>query len=232
MDFSRRTVVVTGAAGNLGTRGRRRVRRRGANLVLVGARVERAGRAIRAPTTIGSGSSPRILRMQAGDAPSRNAALARSAASTCCATSPADSGWASPFTRRRTKRGSSCSTLNVRSLLQHGARGRAADARTAAAEASSTSARMPRRRALANMGAYCASKAVVMRLTEAMAAELREHNINVNCVLPTTIDTPENRAAMPRRRSGAVGGARGSRAARSSFSHRLPRARSTARRSR
>ena len=30
-----------------------------------------------------------------------------------------------------------------------------------------------------------------------MAAELREKNINVNCVLPTIIDTPENRAAMP-----------------------------------
>ena len=37
----------------------------------------------------------------------------------------------------------------------------------------------------------------VIRLTEAMAAELREKNINVNCVLPTVIDTPENRAAMP-----------------------------------
>ena len=31
-----------------------------------------------------------------------------------------------------------------------------------------------------------------------MAAELREKNINVNCVLPTIIDTPENRAAMPK----------------------------------
>jgi NAD(P)-dependent dehydrogenase (short-subunit alcohol dehydrogenase family) len=30
-----------------------------------------------------------------------------------------------------------------------------------------------------------------------MAAELREQHINVNCVLPTIIDTPENRAAMP-----------------------------------
>jgi NAD(P)-dependent dehydrogenase (short-subunit alcohol dehydrogenase family) len=47
------------------------------------------------------------------------------------------------------------------------------------------------------MGAYVASKSAVIRLTEAMAAELREHNINVNCVLPTTLDTPENRAAMP-----------------------------------
>jgi NAD(P)-dependent dehydrogenase (short-subunit alcohol dehydrogenase family) len=30
-----------------------------------------------------------------------------------------------------------------------------------------------------------------------MAAELRDSNINVNCVLPSIIDTPENRAAMP-----------------------------------
>jgi NAD(P)-dependent dehydrogenase (short-subunit alcohol dehydrogenase family) len=49
----------------------------------------------------------------------------------------------------------------------------------------------------AKMGAYCASKSSVIRLTEAMAAELRVSNINVNCVLPTIIDTPENRAAMP-----------------------------------
>jgi len=49
----------------------------------------------------------------------------------------------------------------------------------------------------ANMGAYIASKSAVIRLTESMAAELREKNINVNCVLPTIIDTPENRAAMP-----------------------------------
>ena len=49
----------------------------------------------------------------------------------------------------------------------------------------------------AAMGAYCAAKSSVIRLTESMAAELREQNINVNCVLPTIIDTPENRAAMP-----------------------------------
>ena len=49
----------------------------------------------------------------------------------------------------------------------------------------------------AGMGAYSASKAAVVRLTEAMSAELRERGINVNCVLPTTLDTPENRKAMP-----------------------------------
>lgn len=49
----------------------------------------------------------------------------------------------------------------------------------------------------AHMGAYVAAKSAVIRLTETMAAELRSRNINVNCVLPTIIDTPENRAAMP-----------------------------------
>lgn len=48
-----------------------------------------------------------------------------------------------------------------------------------------------------NMGAYIAAKSTVMRLTETMAKELREHGINVNAVLPSIIDTPTNRAAMP-----------------------------------
>jgi NAD(P)-dependent dehydrogenase (short-subunit alcohol dehydrogenase family) len=52
-------------------------------------------------------------------------------------------------------------------------------------------------RGTAGMGAYCAAKSAVIRLTESMAAELRERSVNVNCVLPTTLDTPENRAAMP-----------------------------------
>lgn len=50
----------------------------------------------------------------------------------------------------------------------------------------------------ANMGAYAASKSAVIRYTESMAAELREKNINVNCVLPSIIDTPANRADMPK----------------------------------
>lgn len=52
-------------------------------------------------------------------------------------------------------------------------------------------------RGAARMGAYAASKAGVIRLTEAMSAELRDRNINVNCVVPTIIDTPDNRRAMP-----------------------------------
>jgi NAD(P)-dependent dehydrogenase (short-subunit alcohol dehydrogenase family) len=47
------------------------------------------------------------------------------------------------------------------------------------------------------MGAYAASKAAVARLTEAMAEELKDRAITVNAVLPSIIDTPANRAAMP-----------------------------------
>ena len=49
----------------------------------------------------------------------------------------------------------------------------------------------------ARMAAYSVSKSGVVRLTESMAAELKKDGINVNCVLPGTIDTPQNRKAMP-----------------------------------
>jgi NAD(P)-dependent dehydrogenase (short-subunit alcohol dehydrogenase family) len=49
----------------------------------------------------------------------------------------------------------------------------------------------------AKMAAYVVSKSAVLRLTESMAAELGDAGINVNCILPGTIDTPQNRTDMP-----------------------------------
>ena len=49
----------------------------------------------------------------------------------------------------------------------------------------------------ANMSAYQASKATVMRLTESLSEEVKAAGINVNAVLPSVIDTASNRAAMP-----------------------------------
>jgi NAD(P)-dependent dehydrogenase (short-subunit alcohol dehydrogenase family) len=49
----------------------------------------------------------------------------------------------------------------------------------------------------AGYAAYSAAKSAVLRLTEALADELKTSNINVNCILPGTIDTPQNRAALP-----------------------------------
>lgn len=48
-----------------------------------------------------------------------------------------------------------------------------------------------------NAAAYSAAKSAVIRLTESIAAEVRGAGLNVNCILPGTIDTPQNREAMP-----------------------------------
>jgi NAD(P)-dependent dehydrogenase (short-subunit alcohol dehydrogenase family) len=52
-------------------------------------------------------------------------------------------------------------------------------------------------RSRANMAAYSVSKAAVVRLTESMSAELEGTGVYVNCILPKTIDTPANRQAIP-----------------------------------
>lgn len=49
----------------------------------------------------------------------------------------------------------------------------------------------------AGMGAYAASKAALLRMTEALAEELKDRDVTVNAVLPSIIDTAPNRADMP-----------------------------------
>jgi NAD(P)-dependent dehydrogenase (short-subunit alcohol dehydrogenase family) len=48
------------------------------------------------------------------------------------------------------------------------------------------------------MIAYSVSKAAVASLTQSLAVETKRDGILVNAVLPSTIDTPQNRAAMPK----------------------------------
>lgn len=49
----------------------------------------------------------------------------------------------------------------------------------------------------ANSFAYSVSKLGILRLVEAVAAETRDRNININAVMPGIIDTPANRISMP-----------------------------------
>ena len=51
----------------------------------------------------------------------------------------------------------------------------------------------PALRGAPNLAAYSVAKGGVLRLTEALAGELLAHDISVNCLLPSTIDTPANR---------------------------------------
>jgi NAD(P)-dependent dehydrogenase (short-subunit alcohol dehydrogenase family) len=45
--------------------------------------------------------------------------------------------------------------------------------------------------------AYAASKSAVVAMARATASEVLEHGVRVNAVLPSTLDTPANRTAMP-----------------------------------
>jgi NAD(P)-dependent dehydrogenase (short-subunit alcohol dehydrogenase family) len=50
----------------------------------------------------------------------------------------------------------------------------------------------------AGAAAYAVSKAGVIALTRAIALENKDRGVRANCVLPSVIDTPDNRAAMPK----------------------------------
>jgi NAD(P)-dependent dehydrogenase (short-subunit alcohol dehydrogenase family) len=49
----------------------------------------------------------------------------------------------------------------------------------------------------AGLGAYSASKAALVSLVRTIALENKQHGISANVILPGTMDTPANRAAMP-----------------------------------
>ena len=85
----------------------------------------------------------------------------------------------------RTAVSASCAALPL--LLRAGS-GRIVNVGAAAAAA----------KAATGMGAYAASKAGVLKLTEALADEVKDRGITVNAVMPSVIDTPANRADMPK----------------------------------
>lgn len=195
MTLSRRTVVVTGASGNLGRAVAEAFANQGARLVLVARDRESLARIYGEENAQRLFAAADLLDQQEVDAVAAAAVERFGGIDVLCNLAGgfrmgepvhtiADRDWDFLFdVNLRTLRNAVRAV--VPAML---ARGGGKIVNVAAGAAT---------RAAARMGAYAASKAGVIRLTEAMAAELRERNINVNCVLPSIIDTPENRASMP-----------------------------------
>jgi NAD(P)-dependent dehydrogenase (short-subunit alcohol dehydrogenase family) len=195
MEFADRTVLVTGAAGNLGRAVANAFGGRGANLVLVDLKPESLER------SFGAGNPQRLLAPanlldQAQVDAMVGKAVARFRRVDVLVNLAGGFRMGEPVHATSEETWNFLLDINCRTLV-HAARsvvprmleqrgGKIVNVGAFAAQ-----------RGVAQMGAYVAAKSAVIRLTEAMAAELRERNINVNCVLPTIIDTPQNRAAMP-----------------------------------
>jgi NAD(P)-dependent dehydrogenase (short-subunit alcohol dehydrogenase family) len=195
MDFKERTVFITGAAGNLGRAVATAFAERGANLVLVDLSDDALKKAFDAHSAR-SLLVPTDLLDQAQVDAAVAKAIERFRRIDVLANLAGGFRMGEPVHATSQATWDFLLDINARTLLhavhsvvprmlQQGS-GKIVNMGAYAA-----------RKGVARMGAYCAAKSAVIRLTEALAAELREKNINVNCVLPTTIDTPENRAAMP-----------------------------------
>ena len=188
MDFRNRTVLITGAAGNLGRAVAEQFRERGANLVLV----DRAGAA---PQDAGLFVQADLLDQAQVDAAVKQA-LARFGRIDALANLAGGFRMGPPVHETSDRDWNFLLDLNARTVL-HMARAVVPAMLAQGGGSIVNVGAFAAQKGAGHMAAYTASKAAVIRLTESMAAELREKNINVNCVLPTIIDTPENRAAMP-----------------------------------
>jgi NAD(P)-dependent dehydrogenase (short-subunit alcohol dehydrogenase family) len=195
MTFTNSTVLVAGAAGNLGRAVANAFAQRGANLVLVSLRRESLEKTFGAEMEGRLLVPANLLDQEQVNAAVKKAIVRFGRIDVLCNIAggfrmgeavhqTSDETWSFLFdVNARTVLNTARAV--VPRMLESGG-GKIVNVGAYAAQ-----------KGVAKMGAYCAAKSAVIRLTEAMAAELREKNINVNCVLPTIIDTPENRAAMP-----------------------------------
>jgi len=195
MESIARTVLVTGAAGNLGQALAQVFGERGDNLVLVGHRREELAATFGNETHGRMFATADLLDQSRVDGVVR-LAIERFGRIDVLCNIAGGFRMGTPVHQTSDKDWNFLIDINVRTMLncvravvphmiERGG-GKIVNVGAAAAQ-----------KGAALMGAYVAAKSAVIRITESMAAELREKNINVNCVLPTIIDTPQNRTAMP-----------------------------------
>jgi len=198
-DFSEKVVVVTGASGNLGQAVTRAFHAAGARLVLLDRAADRL-----APLFPELAGVPEALLLGGVDV--SDAALVEQAVATALARFERIDVLANTVGGYRA--GQPVHEISLETwdfMLNLNARVAFILSRAVTppmlAQGSGKIVHVGARAALAgaaNAAAYAASKAVLVRLVESQAEELKHAGINVNCVLPGTIDTPQNRQAMPK----------------------------------
>lgn len=190
MDFKDKTVVITGAAGNLGVATARAFARHGARLVLVDRTREDLDRAF------GLAAGGMLVAADLADPEAVGNALLPLPRIDALCNIAGGFRMGEPVHEISEASWSFLFDVNARSILNTA---RAAIPRMLRERSGRivNVAAMSALRGAAGMGGYSASKSTVIRLTEAMAAETAKHGINVNAVAPTIIDTPQNREAMP-----------------------------------
>ncbi len=197
-NFSDRVVMVTGAAGNLGSAVAQAFQAAGAKLVLVDRAADRLQRLF--PDLVDSPNYFLATSVDMTDADAVEAmvdeAIKRFGRVDVLANTVGGFRAGTPVHETSFETWDFLLNLNARTvftasraIIPHMLRERSGRIVNVAARAALKGG--------ARMAAYSVSKSGVMRLTESMAAELKKDGINVNCVLPGTIDTPQNRKAMP-----------------------------------
>ena len=180
LDFRGRTVIVTGATGNLGTVVAQKFLNQSANLVLTDRGEDRLGQ--RFPELLESNQHILANRIDVTNPDSVNRLIGK-----------VIEQFKHIDILVNTVGGFSAGTILPETPLSTLDFMLSLNARSVFVASQAVLPHMTKEK----MSAYSASKAAVIRLTESMAEEVKNLGINVNCILPGTIDTPQNREAMP-----------------------------------
>jgi NAD(P)-dependent dehydrogenase (short-subunit alcohol dehydrogenase family) len=197
-DFSNRVVMITGAAGNLGIAVAQSFHRAGARLALVDRGADRLPKIF--PEFAGSADHYLATGVDLSDA----ASVEMMAAETVRRLGSIDvlvntvGGYraGTPLHETPVEDWDFMLNLNARSVFIACRAVTPQMLRQQSGKIINTSSRAAFH-GDAGAAAYSASKSAVVRLTESLAAELKNYGVNVNCVLPGMINTPPNRAAIP-----------------------------------
>ena len=198
-DFSQQVVLITGAAGNLGRAVAQAFRRAGAQLILADRAPDRLPRLF--PDLAGSADHYLATSVDLTDENAVQAmvdeGLRRFGRIDVLVNAAGGYRGGTPLHETPPDAWDLMFSINARTVYIVSRAVVPAMLRQASGKIVNVSARAALQ-AGAKMGPYSAAKSAVLRLTEAMSAELKGAGIHVNCVMPSTIDTPENRMSMPK----------------------------------